>query len=75
MSESLIEYHDNWNKIKERIIEFSAIMLACSDYPIKLDNYSDIDEIKKSDDYNETIEAYKKMAEDIIIFKIRTDWL
>lgn len=67
MVESLIEYGDTVEKIEKRVKEFLMILLACSDHPIKLDNYSDIDEIKKADDFD-TIYLYEKLVEKVLKF-------
>lgn len=62
MSESLIEYGDDWSKIEERTIEFFAMMICFADHHVKLDNYSDIDEMRKADDFEDTMRHYRVMA-------------
>lgn len=67
-NESLIEYGDNWNKIEERTIEFYALMMCCTDYPIRIDNYSYIDELRKADDFEDTMQGYRELARGRINF-------
>ena len=50
---------ENENKIK---------FMACSDYPIALGNYSSIDEIIQTDDFEETIKDYRELAKQRINF-------
>lgn len=64
----LIKYGDTWKKIEDNVIEFFAIMIACSDYPIGLKNYSSIDEIIQADDFEETIKDYRELAKQMINF-------
>lgn len=65
---NLIQYGDSWKKIEDNVIEFYAIMIACTDYPIALMNYSGIDEIIQTDDFEETIKDYRELAKQRIIF-------
>lgn len=62
MGESLIEYGDDWSKIEERTIEFFAMMICCADHHVKLNNYSDIDEMRKADDFEDTMRGYRVLA-------------
>lgn len=66
--DNLIQYGDSWKKIEDNVIEFYAIMMACSDYPIALRNYSSIDEIIQTDDFEETIKDYRELAKQRINF-------
>ena len=68
MDESLVKYHDSCDKLEKRVIEFYALLLACSDYGVELDNYSDIDDLMEADDYESTINQYKKLAEELTTF-------
>lgn len=68
-TEPLIQYNDSLDKIEARTIEFYAIMLACSDYPIRLDNYGDIDDIMKADDFEDTVKYYREDASEKLQFK------
>ena len=65
---SLIEYGDSWEKIEERTIEFFAMMICCADYPIRLDNYSDIDDIRKANDFEDTMFGYRILAREKLKF-------
>ena len=66
--DNLIQYGDSWKKIEDNVTEFYAIMMACSDYPIALRNYSSIDEIIQADDFEDTIKYYRELAKQRINF-------
>ena len=55
--------------LENKVIEFYAILLLCDDYHIMLECYSDIDDLKKDEDFNALIREYYLLAEKIISFK------
>ena len=60
--DNLIQHGDSWKKIEDRVTEFYAILIACSDHPIALRNYSSIDELIQGDGFEETMKYYRELA-------------
>lgn len=54
--------------LENKVVEFYAILLLCDDYHIMLECYSDIDDLRKDDDFNALIGEYYPLADKLINF-------
>ena len=71
----LIKYGDSIEIAEERTIEFYAMMMCCSDHPMMIYDYSDLDKVMEDIDFENTMGPYRDIAKKKIRFDGDSEWL